>query len=182
MDAKKPGHGLVVVGERTHEELGGSTYASLFDAGEHGRALPRVNLETAPAAARFVAAAIRAGLVAAVHDVSDGGVACAAAEMLIAAQRHAGPTAPRGGLGAAIRTPALHRDPVAACFGESPTRWVVEVDLERVPELIALRDEHAPHAEVTPIGVLNDSGELAIDGEAVAVDDLAKAWLGTLDW
>ncbi len=186
MDAKKPGHGLAVVGERTHEELGGSTYASVFnmgfDAGEPGRALPKVNLDTAPAAARFVAAAIRAGLVSAVHDVSDGGVACAAAEMLIAAQRRMGRGTPGGQLGAAIRTPALHRDPLAACFGESPTRWVVEIDLERVPELIALRDEHAPHAEVTPIGVLNDSGELAIDGEALPVDDLARAWLGTLDW
>ena len=62
--------------------LAGSELAKL--RGDLGPGLPSVPIESARAAIECVRDAVRAGLIAAAHDVSDGGLACALAEMAIA--------------------------------------------------------------------------------------------------
>ncbi len=62
--------------------LAGSELAKL--RGDLGPGLPSVPIESARAAIECVRDAVRAGVIGAAHDVSDGGLACALAEMAIA--------------------------------------------------------------------------------------------------
>ncbi len=108
MDLKAPGDALYLVGT-TRAELGGSHYNLLHGIG--GGAVP----QPAPGALltmRALHQAMRAGLVRACHDLSEGGLAVALAEMCLA-----------GRLGAAVASPLS----VVALFSESLTRFVVEV-------------------------------------------------------
>ncbi len=74
-----PDRNVYLVG-RTHKELGGSVYWKL--AGKLGASAPRLG-DPAPAIAklRFLHETIGNGWVAAAHDLSEGGLAVAAAEM-----------------------------------------------------------------------------------------------------
>ena len=81
----QPGDVLILIGE-TKGHLGASLYARDI-LGLEGDALgppPPVDLETEKRNADFVRSLIEQDLVNAVHDVSDGGIACAAAEMALA--------------------------------------------------------------------------------------------------
>lgn len=164
MDAKRAGDVLVLVG-RTQDRLGGSHLARL---GGFGGEIPTVDLREGPAAARGVAAAIARGLVRAAHDVSDGGLLCAAAEMLIA----------HGGLGASLDLSAEGVDPLAAGFSESPSRYLLEV---RPDDIGALRSilGGVPCVE---IGALDDSGVMRWDGGSAEVAAMTRAWREPLDW
>ena len=62
--------------------LAGSELAKL--RGELGTGLPGVDITEQAAAQRFVREAVRSGAVTAAHDVSEGGLVCALAEMAIA--------------------------------------------------------------------------------------------------
>ncbi len=88
MDLKQPGNLLYLVG-RTKNELGGSHFAMVegFSGGE----VPKVDAKLAKATFLALHKAIYSGLVRACHDLSEGGLAVAAAEMAFA-----------GGLGATI--------------------------------------------------------------------------------
>ena len=120
-----------------------------------------------PRTAVAVAKLIRDGLVLSAHDVSDGGLVAAAAEMLIG-----GSTASRP-IGAELTVGGI-----AELFGESPSRYLLEIP---ATSLDAVRRSLGDIPSAT-IGRLNDSGTLRFCGEQVLVDDLARAWLGTLDW
>jgi len=79
----RPGDALILLGE-TRGHLGQSALlADLFDR-EEG-APPPVNLEAEAAAGALMLRLARAGLVSAAHDLSDGGLALAVAEMALAA-------------------------------------------------------------------------------------------------
>ncbi len=81
----QPGDVLILIGE-TKGHLGASLYAReiLGLKGEALGAPPPINLEIEQKNADFVRILIEQGFVNAVHDVSDGGIACAAAEMALA--------------------------------------------------------------------------------------------------
>ncbi|MFO0870050.1 MAG: phosphoribosylformylglycinamidine synthase subunit PurL [Pirellulales bacterium] len=180
MDLKSPGHLLYQVGV-TRAELGGSHWALV--CGWEGGRVPRVD----PVAARrvFVAlhAAIAAGTVRSCHDLSEGGLAVAVAEMAFA-----------GGYGADIeldQVPAelagLSADEIAQAllFAESHTRFVCEVPADRAAEFTRLLDG-IPHG---CIGQVTNERQLRIrssSAAAVLVDaDLAQlkeAWQAPLRW
>ena len=87
--AKRSGYGcmsegdvLLLVGE-THGALGASLYLREVEGREDG-APPPVDLNAEKRNGDFVRAQIREGRTVAVHDLSDGGLACAAAEMAMA--------------------------------------------------------------------------------------------------
>jgi phosphoribosylformylglycinamidine synthase II len=68
-------------------------------------------------------------------------------------------------------------------FAETPSRYILEVATADVPKVRALmRDFGGLPCAV--LGTLNTSGVLAWDkGDVnISVDELASAWLGTLDW
>jgi phosphoribosylformylglycinamidine synthase len=80
----KAGDALVLIGE-THGEMGASLYLRELFGREQG-APPPVDLALERRTGDFVRGLIRAGSASVVHDLSDGGLACAAAEMAMAAR------------------------------------------------------------------------------------------------
>jgi phosphoribosylformylglycinamidine synthase len=117
MDLKAPGHRLYLIGT-TRDELGGSHYHLL--TGQSGGEPPRVDLATAPRLFRALHTAIGQGLIRSCHDLSEGGLAVAAAEMAFA-----------GDVGADLTGRPASVDDAAWLFGESPTRWLVEVQPDK---------------------------------------------------
>jgi phosphoribosylformylglycinamidine synthase II len=118
MDVKEPGNLIYLVG-LTKNELGGSHFAKVN--GLEGGSVPQVDVE--PAAKIFSALhrAISRGLVRSCHDLSEGGLAVAAAEMAFA-----------GDLGmelelSKLRTGRSDEDAAVLLFSESNTRFLVEV-------------------------------------------------------
>src|SRR5262249_4065172 len=81
MDLKEPGNALYLVGT-TREEVGGSHYPLVH--GLSGGTVPVVDQQLAPRIFRALHEAIRQGKVRACHDLSEGGLAVAAAEMAFA--------------------------------------------------------------------------------------------------
>ena len=107
----KAGDTLVLIGE-THGELGSSLYLRELLGREDG-APPPVDLGQERRHGDFVRGLIRTGQVRVVHDLSDGGLACAAAEMALAS-----------GVGIALRAnSAGHAHPYL--FGEDQGRYLL---------------------------------------------------------
>ncbi len=86
MDLKAPGSRLYLLGV-TRDERGGGLLARR--EGSRGGAVPRCRPEESLPLFRALHAAIGAGLVLACHDLSDGGLGVAAAEMCLAGDRGA---------------------------------------------------------------------------------------------
>ncbi|HEX4179341.1 MAG TPA: phosphoribosylformylglycinamidine synthase subunit PurL [Caulobacteraceae bacterium] len=106
----KAGDALVLIGE-TRGELGASLYLRELQGREDG-APPPVDLALERRTGDFVRGLIQAGAASVVHDLSDGGLAAAAAEMALAS-----------GVGVALNAPA--RDPHAQLFGEDQARYLI---------------------------------------------------------
>src|SRR5437867_220455 len=116
-DFKRAGDPVVLVGS-TRAELGGSEYVRL--RGGTGP-VPSVDPLGLRASMDHLLRAIRAGTVAAAHDLSHGGLAVAAAEMCLG-----------GDIGADLKTTAM--DPMrwdVQLFSESNGRWLIEVAKDR---------------------------------------------------
>ena len=116
MAAARPGDRIYVLGE-TDAGLGGSSWATLHDTLGDAATEPA---RGALSRYRKLHAAIRAGFCRAVHDVSDGGLSVALAEMSLAcgAGFDADLRAQPGGAGLGLD---------ALSFGERPGRLVVAV-------------------------------------------------------
>jgi len=181
MDLKEPGNLLILVGA-TRDELGGSHW--LMVNGLDGGRVPRVHDPSRSVAIfRVVHAAIARGLVRSCHDLSEGGLAVALAEMALA-----------GGLGVRASLGAVpYRDEggpadAALLFSESPTRFLLEVrpgDLGAVTGLFAglpfgrlggVEAETGAGARVIVHGL---GGGAVIDA---ALADLKESWQRPLRW
>ena len=81
MDLKAPDNLLYIIGE-TFNELGGSEYYKL--KGYLGASVPKVKGAKAKRTFKAVTKAIDSGLIKSCHDLSEGGLAVAAAEMAFA--------------------------------------------------------------------------------------------------
>lgn len=128
------GSTLLLVGHEA-EELGGSVLARRLGLG--ALAVPRADLKTNLRLYRQVYALIREGRILAAHDVSEGGVAVALAEMSFSEV-------------AGVRIP--DEMSVPQLFGEAPGRIVVEVRPEDVAEVLRRLEE----AEV-PVRLLGET-------------------------
>ncbi|WP_433466035.1 phosphoribosylformylglycinamidine synthase subunit PurL [Spirillospora sp. CA-128828] len=135
MSLTSDGATLALLGE-TREEFGGSEWAHVV-YGHLGGLPPLVNLKAEAALASVMVAAVRDGLVTAVHDLSDGGLSQTLVESCL-----------RGGLGARI---TLHGDPFVALFSESVARSMVAVRPGAEARLAALCESAG--VPVTQIGV-----------------------------
>ncbi|TPE48513.1 phosphoribosylformylglycinamidine synthase subunit PurL [Amaricoccus solimangrovi] len=108
--APRAGDALVLLGE-TAGHLGQSILLAELFGREEGDA-PPVDLAAERAAGQFVRSAHRAGLITAAHDLGDGGLAVAAAEMALAAN-----------LGLALAE--AEGEPLGWYFGEDQARYLV---------------------------------------------------------
>jgi len=186
MDLKEAGNLLYQVGA-TRNELGGSHFALVQNL--HGGQVPEVDPALAKRTFAGVHAAIRAGTVRACHDLSEGGLAVAAAEMAFAGELGArlnlaevpyslmlDAAAQARGARRQDEHPHLEMHPLAAqpeatavlLFAESNSRFLCEV-----PQAKAAAFEKAiagvPHALV---GEVTTTGRLEIFGLPQPVRDL----------
>ena len=172
MDLKKPGDLIYIVG-RTFNELGGSEYYKL--KGYLGKSVPKVRAGQAKRTFRAITKAIDLGLVKACHDVSEGGLAVAAAEMAFA-----------GGLGLKLDLRVAPNKQVTRSdfmlFSESNSRFLVEVDAQDKADFEALMKNNV----CARIGEVTDDARLTIHGLSgkVVVDasvaELYRRWKKTL--
>ena len=121
---KRDGEIILLIGE-TKGHLGRSSYLHQIEGREEGSA-PPVDLAAEKRNGDFVRALIEEGRVSTVHDVSDGGLLVAIAEMAMA-----------GDIGAKIESPAAALHPIAAYFGEDQARYIVAVAEDEVGALLA---------------------------------------------
>jgi phosphoribosylformylglycinamidine synthase len=159
---KAAGDSVIVLGDTTGW-LGCSLYLSVLHGREDG-APPPLDLAAERIRGELVRRLIAAGRVSACHDVSDGGLLVALAEMAIA-----------GNLGAALDLPA-DLPPHAVAFGEDQGRYVVTA-ADPAPVLAAAR------AAGVPARVLGRTGgaALTVSGAgATSVADLRAAYEGWL--
>jgi phosphoribosylformylglycinamidine synthase len=172
MDLKQPGNLLYLVGQ-TREELGGSHF-NLVESISGGN-VPRVDAMLARRTFYALHGAIDAGLVRSCHDLSEGGLAVAAAEMVFA-----------GGYGARIELErvAVDDEPaVVGLFSESNTRFLCEVSPERAGDL----EERLQNVPLVRIGQVSDGRRLEMTwrGTTVVAAELAvlkEAWQAPLRW
>ncbi len=158
------GHQIYLLGE-TYDELSGSEWAYVVHDHTGGRP-PRVDFDAEKALADILTTASRDGLIAAAHDVSDGGVAQTLVESCL-----------RGGLGAQVSVPE-YLSPFVFLYSESAGRAVVAVpesEEERFAELCASRE--FPH---TKLGVVTGDELDVQDLFSVPLTELREAWTATL--
>ena len=120
---------------------------------------------------RDLATFIAMGNATAVHDISDGGIAVAAAEMCIAS-----------GIGFMASGERFSIDGV---FSERPGQYLVELANAATAE--SLRDAMKGSADVTAIGTTTKVPIFTIQsaqqgGMEIGLDELTTAWRETLDW
>ncbi|QHL89601.1 phosphoribosylformylglycinamidine synthase subunit PurL [Sphingomonas changnyeongensis] len=127
---------ILVVGERSGH-LGQSLWLREIHGREDGPP-PPVDLAAERRAGELVRAAIEHGHVTAAHDVSDGGIAVAIAEMALA-----------GGIGAIIDKPQPF-DCARSFFGEDQGLYIVTVEDGALIEFLATAD--AAGVPVEPLG------------------------------
>jgi phosphoribosylformylglycinamidine synthase len=166
MDLKAPGHRLVLVGE-TGDELGGSHLLKAL--GRDGGAVPGLS-PRAREVHLAVHRAIREGLVLSCHDLAEGGLGAAAAEMAFS-----------GEVGAEVRlsrVPAACQGDLALLFSESNSRYLLEVRPEDVARLLE-GFAGLPAAEVGETIDYRIFRVLGLEGGTVlaeALSDLKECW------
>ena len=181
-DLKRPGDLIYILG-LTRRELGGSEYYALMGEelrGERfiGKSVPQVDSHRAKKLYEALHRAIIAGVVEAAHDLSEGGLGVAAAEMAIA-----------GGLGMELDlaevpgAPEVGRDDLVL-FSESPSRLLIEVR----PEDRARFEETMCGCIFSLIGRVTDRERLVIHGlgrRPIFSEEIAQmeeSWRRPLDW
>ena len=175
MDLKQAGNLLYLVGV-TRDEMGGSHYALVN--GLSCGTVPHVDLAQAPKIFTAVHRAITSGLVRSCHDLSEGGLAAAIAEMAFA-----------GGLGveldiASVAEAASLSDPAVLLFSESATRFLIEVE----PSQASQFERAFTGLPLARVGQVTSSGRVRVaasDGEPVidaSLIELKAAWLKPLAW
>jgi phosphoribosylformylglycinamidine synthase II len=175
MDCKKAGNLIYIIGS-TYRELGGSHYYAV--RGHIGSRVPKVYPEKGKQLMNALSKATGKSLVKACHDLSEGGIGVAAAEMAFA-----------GGLGMTINLKnvplgePIDRDDYIL-FSESNTRFLAEV----APEDKAAFEKMMAGTDFAEIGKVTDSKKLIVNnlkGKTVLEADIAglkEAWQKPLRW
>jgi phosphoribosylformylglycinamidine synthase len=173
---QRGGDFLVLVGE-PRDELGGSAFLRDVLHGEAGGP-PGLDLKREALLQDLAVAAAEGGWVRAAHDVSDGGLAVAVAEMLLAAPQERE-------LGVEVDLAVLETETALALFSERPG-IVFEVGPERAARLFQAARERSLLA--WPIGAVSTQGRLRVrlpretvewtcaELAAAAARPLARVW------
>ncbi len=185
MDLKKSGNQLFQIGT-TGDHLGGSHFAMVNELS--GGMVPKVNPALAKKTFALLHEAIKTGLVRSCHDLSEGGMAAAIAEMAFA-----------GGLGAQINCNRIGIDMetfgehdevelnyalASMLFAESNTRFIVEIEPQNAQAFEAAMTNEI---DCIFIGTVTEEAKLEIKcAHNLVIDSdletLKSAWQGTLDW
>jgi phosphoribosylformylglycinamidine synthase II len=173
MELKQPRNSIYMVG-KTYPELGGSHYYQ--NKGYLGNSVPQVRLEQAKRTMDLITEAIDKGYLRACHDLSEGGLAVASAEMAFSS-----------GYGVELdlnkvpRAKELSRNDFVL-FSESNSRFLVEVTAKRRDAFEALMKD----AACAEVGTVKKEGVLSVAGldgkQALHADleELRRRWKSTL--
>jgi phosphoribosylformylglycinamidine synthase len=159
-----PGLILVLIGE-SFGWLGSSLYLRDVCGREEGLP-PPVDLMLERHNGELVRALIGRGWVAACHDLADGGLYVALAEMALASK-----------VGADLEVPA-EVDPTGWLFGEEQGRYLLALAPERLEEALALARERGVLART--VGTTGGRALTLTGGSAISLRELAEAheaWL-----
>jgi phosphoribosylformylglycinamidine synthase len=167
LERRPPGVGLIENGRllllgQTEANLSGSLWASRLHRHKAGT-LPTLDLDLHQRLLVLVAGLVSEGVLAGLHDVSEGGLGVALAEMAV-----------RSGVGARVVGPSTHGE----LFAESPSRVVVCAEPEAAQDVFRRAQEAG-----VPASFLGGSGgdRLVVEGVLdVAVADAADAWRGAI--
>ena len=163
---KNQGEMIIVIGE-TPGWLGQSLYLRELCGREDG-APPPLELGTEKRHGGLVRALIEGGMISACHDVSDGGLLCALADMALAGNRGFDLTSPKED-----DSPPLH----AWLFGEDQGRYIVTA----ADGAAVLQTAHRVGTWAFEIGRTRADGSLTLDGRTlISVKDLRSAHEGWL--
>ncbi len=135
--------------------------------GHLGGRPPQPDLEAERRLAGLLAAAAAAGLLAAAHDLSDGGLAVALAESCL-----------RGGVGCTVRGWLLPGDPFTALFSESAGRCLVAVRPGSGEAFAALCAEYEVPGQ--DIGATGGDSLTVTDCFSIPLDELGAGHARTL--
>lgn len=154
------GDRLLLIGPET-SGLGGSLWAANHGAfyGE----LPELDLEMHLKVAETIRTLVGTELIRGVHDLSEGGLGVALAEM-----------AAKSSVGVSIARTPNHQ----ALFGEGPSRAVVAVDPESLTEVLALCEERG--VPVVRLGLATGNQFKIKDMLDVSLSDLKTAFISKL--
>ncbi len=158
---KRDGDVVLLVGDNT-DELGASEYLAQVHRLTVGRP-PRLELARARALVEGVSSLIQAGLCDTAHDVSDGGLAVALAEMALSGDRGATVT-----LGDALRPDAL-------LFGEAASRVLLAVPAAQTDAVL----EHLRAYEL-PVQAVGETGGEGLTLTLTAPDTTVNVSLADL--
>jgi phosphoribosylformylglycinamidine synthase len=156
---KREGDVVIVIGE-TKGHLGQSIYLREIEGREEGPA-PKVDLALEKKHGDFVRRLIEQGRVDTCHDVSDGGLLAAVAEMAMA-----------GGIGASIGLAGL-ADAIAFWYGEDQGRYVIAAPFAEADRII--EEARAAYIPVAALGKTGGDRLVLEDSDSIAVSALRAA-------
>ena len=156
---KAAGEAVLVIGE-SKGWLGQSIYLRETQGREEG-APPPVDLAAERRNGDFLRGLIAGGEIVTCHDVSDGGLLVAVAEMAMA-----------GGVGVSLTTPQTDVPSHGYWFGEDQARYVVTV-----PKAAAAGIEAKAKAAGVPIEKIGETGgdAVVLDGRKMPIGDLRQS-------
>ncbi|MBI2442675.1 MAG: phosphoribosylformylglycinamidine synthase subunit PurL [Candidatus Levybacteria bacterium] len=166
-DFKKKDSVIVFVGQQDTKHLGGSVY--LNDLNHFSGDIPRVNLKTLPKILSAITNGIQNHGILSCHDVSEGGIAVAVAEMCFGA-----------GFGAEIDLKKISSGrPDYTLFNETAGTFLVEVADEKAAAKIF---KNLPHET---IGKTTRNGEISVllgkkQMAKASINELKTAWQKTM--
>ena len=172
MDTKAPSDLIYIVG-KSFKELGGSEYYRF--KGFIGKTVPKVRSKQARKTFKAITKAIDLGLVKACHDLSEGGLAVAAAEMALA-----------GGYGLDLDLKRIPSEPMRRndfiLFSESNSRFLVEVSEKAREDFEAIMkgriySEIGKVTKATQLRIYGLNGTMIVDTPLL---ELLKSWKQTL--
>ncbi|MEK3889742.1 phosphoribosylformylglycinamidine synthase subunit PurL [Bacillus sp. FSL K6-3431] len=161
---KSAGDLVYLIGE-ANDEFGGSELQKMIHGKIFGKA-PAIDLDVEVSRQNQVQQAIRNGLIASAHDVSEGGTAVALAESLFGSS----------GLGAEV---TLKGNETSSLFAETQSRFVLSVKKENQAAFEQLV------VDATLIGEVNNTKQLIINGAEKQliqsnIQVLEEAWKGAI--
>ncbi len=169
VDIKKEGSALYLIGE-TKDEMGGSHYNELLGAGLNEGNIPVIDTAKSVKVFAAIEEAISKKTITACHDISEGGMGVALAEMCFA-----------GGIGAEVSVGGAED---MALFSESQTRFIAEVAAGKEAEFEAIMRKNG--SAYSKLGktkgrklTINSGNGRIVD---VEISELKNAWQNTVKW
>ncbi|APT85399.1 phosphoribosylformylglycinamidine synthase subunit PurL [Corynebacterium aquilae] len=160
------GQELIALGE-TFDEFGGSIWQQISGGGLNGLP-PQVDLKNEEKLAKLLnSQAVEGGLIAAAHDVSEGGLAQTLVEMAITSR-----------VGLDVDVTRVHEDAFVALFSESASRMVIAVDPSNAEKVIALAGEAGIPA--VSLGTTTAGETVNLGAVQVGLEEISTAWRETL--